>query len=140
MDITWASIFKIMAAGLATYVLLPAALVLRDWLLWHLINFYILNDKLRNEVRRYAYLAQQWNEEFSGKREFHGDEIDQGLNYLKRSQDAQDELQKSKLFIDRKSRFLTWLLKHYKQEAVNPIGEWKKQAAEELKRRSGETS
>lgn len=140
MDITWVSIFKIMAAGLATYVLLPAALVLRDWLLWHLINFYILNNKLRKEVRRYACLAQQWNEQFSGKRKFPGDEIDQGLNYLKRSQDTQDELQKSKLFIDRKSRFLTWLLKHYKQEAVNPISEWKKQAVDELKRRSGETS
>lgn len=140
MDITWAAIFKVIIAGLVTYVLLPAALILRDWLLWHLINIYILNDNLRKEVRRYAFLAQQWNEEFAGKREFDGDKFDEGLSYLKRTQDAQEELQKCKLYIDRKSRFLTWLLRHYKQEAVNPIGEWKKQAAEEMKRRSGESS
>jgi len=51
---------------------------------------------------------------------------------LEASQKAQEEIQKVKLYIDQKSRFLAWLLKHYKQDAINPIGEWKKQAKEEL--------
>ncbi len=140
MEITWSAIGKVLVAGIATYVLLPAALIARDYILWKLINAYVLNNKLREEVRRYARLAENWNKKFSGKREFSGSSDDDFLNFLDASQKAQEEIQKVKLYIDRNSRFLTWLLKHYKQDAINPIGEWKKQAKEELEKRQQHTS
>lgn len=139
MDITWVSIGKIVIAGLATYVLLPAALILRDFLLWKLIDAYILNDTLRSEVRKYAYLADNWNKSFVEKKTFDAAD-DDFREYLAASQKLSDEINKSKLFIDRKSQFLTWLLKHYKQDAPNPIGDWKRQAKDEIERRAQKNS
>ena len=136
MDITWAAIGKVMVAGLATYVLLPAVLIVRDYVLWRLINAYILNDSLRKAVRRYASLADHWNEKYAGTREF-GSDHDEFLKDWESSEKAMREIQDVKLYIDRKSRFLTWLLRHYKQEQINPIGDWKKQAKEEVEKRKG---
>ena len=128
-----------MVAGLATYVLLPAALILRDYILWRLIDAYILNDALRKEVRNYAHLADNWNTNFSGQKTFEAAD-EEFHKHMASSQKLGDELNKSKLFIDRKSQFLTWLLKHYKQDAPNPIGDWKKQAKEEIERRAERNS
>jgi hypothetical protein len=135
MDITWSAILKVMIAGLATYVLLPAALILRDMLLWKLINTLILNDGLRKKIRDYALKADEYNVKYSGEHKFEGDEFENGLDFLSASQKAQNEIQDLRLYINRKSRFLNWLLVHYKQEFDNPIQEWKKQAKEEIDRR-----
>jgi hypothetical protein len=139
MDITWAAIGKILLAGFASYILLPAALILRDQVLWKVITTYILNDKLRNEIRTYARLADHWNKNFAGKKNFDGDAFEGFAKHVESSQKAQDELNKSKLYIDRKSRLLSLLLKHYKHEAINPIGEWKKQAHKEIEKHNNES-
>lgn len=135
MDISWNAILKVMVAGLATYVLLPAALILRDMLLWELINRLILNRKLRKKVRDYAFLANEYNKKYSGQHEFREGELENGLVFMAESQKLQDDIQDHRLYINRKSRLLSWLLTHYKQEFKNPIQEWKEQAKEEVERR-----
>ena len=135
MDISWSAILKVMLAGFATFVLLPAALIIRDMILWKLINFFILNDKLRMKIRDYALKAELYNEKYSGQHSFDESQIEKGLKFLTESQKAQDEIQDLKLLINRKSRFLNWLLVHYKQDYVNPINDWKKQAKEEIDNR-----
>jgi hypothetical protein len=132
MDITWVTIGKILVAGFATYILLPGALVFRDQVLWKVITTFILNDKLRSEVRRYARLADTWNKNYVGKKEFGEDSEQELFKHLDASQKLQDEINKSKLYIDRQSRLISLLLKHYKHEAPNPIADWKKQAKVEL--------
>jgi hypothetical protein len=134
MDITWSAILKVMIAGLATYVLLPAALILRDMLLWKIINVFILSDKLRKKIREYAYSADVYNQKYSGKHDFGENEIESGLSFMAESQKAQDHIQDLRLYINRKSRLLGWLLIHYKQEFNNPIQEWKEQAKAEVER------
>jgi hypothetical protein len=54
MDITWATIFKVLVVGIGTYVVFPVALILRDYLLWKFINAYILNETLMKNIREYA--------------------------------------------------------------------------------------
>ena len=65
--LTWNAIFKILLVGLGTYVFLPLFLILRDAVLWKVINIFILNDKLRKEIRRYVILTNSWNETYAGK-------------------------------------------------------------------------
>lgn len=57
MDITWGAIGKVLLAGLATYVLLPGVLILRDSILWRLINTFILTGDLQIKIRRYVELV-----------------------------------------------------------------------------------
>src|SRR5690606_30078371 len=64
MDLSWSAILKVLVAGLATYVLMPAFLILRDLMLWRMVNVFILHDKLRTEVRRYVSMAHQWNTKY----------------------------------------------------------------------------
>ena len=65
MDITWATILKVLIAGIGTYVVFPAALILRDYLLWKFINAYILNETLMKHIREYATIITIWNNNFA---------------------------------------------------------------------------
>lgn len=148
MDLTWGSILKVLVAGLATYVLMPAFLILRDYVLWLVVKTFILNDKLRTEVLRYAAMANEWNAKYAEveSRIDHtddetvfsigGDQVTQEvwLKHNKETEDLQKSIMEVKLYIDRKSRLLTWLFRHYKQETENPIPEWKKQAGSRVER------
>lgn len=148
MDLSWGSIFKVLVAGLATYVLMPAFLILRDYVLWRVVNAFILNDKLRSEVLRYAAMAHQWNTKYVSveSRLEEAEELtvysingkhvteEAWFRYQKEVDDLQKEIMKAKLYIDRKSRLLTWLFRHYKQETENPIPEWKKQARDQVEK------
>ena len=67
MDISWGAIGKILLAGIATYVLLPAVLIIRDAVLWKLINKFILTSKLQLEIRRYVELIHDWNTKYAGE-------------------------------------------------------------------------
>ncbi len=121
-----------MVAALATYVLLPAVLVLRDYVIWKLVSVYVLNDNLRSEIRRYAMLSDDYKKNCSGSHDFPLGKEKEGFAFVAKSQKVSDELNKTKFYIDRKSRFLSWMLKHYKQDGKNPIDEWLKQAHEEV--------
>ena len=153
MDLSWGAIAKVMLAGLGTYILLPAFLVLRDAVLWMAINKYILTGDLQGKVRRYAELQHKWNTEYAGKVNISSSEegvtytfkgqnisVEQWQQHSKSSELVRSELRDLKLNIDRKAKFLKWLLKHYQQEAVDPINEWKKQEDERLQRMFSENS
>jgi len=147
MDLTWGTIFKVLVAGLGTYTLLPAFLILRDFILWKLIGAYILNADLRAKLKQYVYLANKWNTEFckqatrsnkDGKTVFVIDgepsSQEEFNKYLSDSERLSKQINELDLFIGRKSRFLDWMLQHYKQQGSNPIQDWKDK---ELKRITG---
>ncbi|MGQ8367433.1 hypothetical protein [Glaciecola sp. 1036] len=145
MDLTWGAIFKVIIAGLGTYTVLPAFLILRDYLIWKLIGAYILNDDLQSKIKQFVFLTTEWNTKYcknatrtnkdgievyiiDGQPATKG-EFDQYLVDMDRVSKLINELD---LFINRKSRFLNWMLKHYKQEGSNPIQAWKDKELERL--------
>ncbi|MDH3343124.1 MAG: hypothetical protein OEM07_05320, partial [Gammaproteobacteria bacterium] len=65
MELTWGTIGKLLVTGLGTYVIFPAILILRDFLLWKFINIFILNKKLREQIRTYATRRSIWNSAFA---------------------------------------------------------------------------
>jgi hypothetical protein len=145
MDLTWGAIGKILIAGLGTYTLLPAFLILRDYLLWKLIGAYILNDDLRSKLKQFVFLANEWNIKFCGQatgsykdessvylidgKSVTREKFDQ---YLLDSDVMSKKINELELFINRKSRFLDWLLQHYKQQGSNPIKQWKEKELERI--------
>lgn len=146
MDISWAAIGKILIAGLASYVLLPAALILRDFILWKLINAYILNTKLREAIKRQAILINLWKKTYAvnknttlkdGKTTYsinNKSVTKEKMNaHEKDSENVKKSIEENEIYIKRKSNLLTWLLKHYKQDNLNPINEWLKKDTEQLK-------
>jgi hypothetical protein len=147
MDLTLGAIFKVIVAALATYTVLPVFLILRDYLIWKLIGVYILNDNLRSKLKQFVFLTSEWNIKYcknatrtdkdgievyviDGQPASKG-EFDQYLADMDRVSKLINELD---LFINRKSRFLNWMLKHYKQEGSNPIQAWKEKELERLNR------
>jgi hypothetical protein len=146
LDITWSAVGKIVLAALGTYVFLPAALILRDYILWKLIGAYILNSALREQITRYAVLANTWNTQFTGKKtiESEKDKTTYMINgvevspqefnrHLEDSRKLEASIDEAEFFIRRKSKFLNYLIKHYKQDATNPIEEWVKKEMERVK-------
>ena len=145
MDITWGALGKLLLAGLGTYVMLPAVLILRDYILWKFIKAYILNDKLRQKVKAHAVFVHGWNKDFAydvkitskdgeatyvvGEKEL---SLDEFKLYRQKADKMEKQIEETKLFINRKSNFLNWLLKHYKQDATNPIDEWFKSDTKRL--------
>lgn len=145
MDISWGAIGKILLAGIATYVLLPAVLIIRDAVLWKLINKFILTSKLQLEIRRYVELIHDWNTKYAGEACISS--TDKGTKYTinsrevtaeqfyrndEKSRELKDELWPLELKLHRKAKFLKWLLKHYQQEAIDPINEWKESEEKRL--------
>mgnify|MGYP003624364211 CR=1 FL=1 len=137
MDLTWVAIFKVLIAGLGTYTLLPAFLILRDLLLWKLIGAYILNDDLRLKLKQYVFLINEWNAKYckkatrsieDGKYVFiiDGQPVTQEefSAYSSDLDKMSEKINELDLFINRKSRFLDWMLQHYKQQGSNPIQAW----------------
>ncbi len=136
MEITWATIGKILLAGIGTYVIFPAALILRDFLLWKFINAFILNEALMKNIREYAIRVNIWNNNFAVKTSMQLKDTDVlytidgekvSVKKWKEHHDGSDNLaklmQENKLYIDRKSNFLDWILKHYNQERSDPIND-----------------
>lgn len=151
MDITWSAIGKLLFAGLGTYVFFPAALIFRDYVLWKFIHKFILNEKLDRSIREYAVLVNIWNTKFAVKTHFgikDGvttsiiDDQDVTLIEWKAYHDDRERVEKSMdendLYIRRQSNFLTWMLKHYKQDATNPINDWLNKDIERMKVRKVE--
>lgn len=137
MKLTWSAIGKLLITGLTTYVVFPAVLILRDFLLWKFINFFILNKNLRNQIRTYATRRSLWNSAFAvdinidnkdGKTcyQIDGKEIsnEEWKQHTKARDNLSNLMNENILFIQRQSKFLDWMLKHYKQDSVNPIDKW----------------
>lgn len=145
MDISWATIGKVMLAGIGTYILLPAFLVIRDAVLWWAINRYILNGQAQLNVRRYVELRCKWDTKYAGNTRIKSDE--HGSKYFikgnevaqeefnrhsSRSDEIRKDLMKLKIDLDRRAKFLKWMLKHYQQEPIDPINEWIKDEEKRL--------
>ena len=143
MDITWATIGKLLLTGLSTYVVFPAVLIFRDYLLWKFIDYFILNEKLHEKIRGYAIRANMWNETYAIKKSkgikdgkgtytLNGKEVTQKQwnDHKAIEDDLRKYMQTDMHYIKRKAVFLSWLLKHYKQDESNPIDGWLKDAIE----------
>lgn len=151
LDISWGAIGKVLIAGLGTYVLLPAALVLRDFVLWRVIDAYILNRELRSKIEQHADLVHMWNKEYAvdrcvrhegGKTTYtiNGEKVtpQQWEQHRLASDRTEKSIEEIDLYIRRKSNFLNWLMRHYKQDATNPIPDWFQNDVERLKKRDVE--
>lgn len=145
MDLTWGAILKVIVAGLGTYVFMPLFMAARDFVLWKIINKYILNGALELKVRRYVELKNKWNAEFIGNSrastndgntiyEINGKQVEASdwAAHLEESKRISRELGELTVHIDRKAWFLKLLITHYKQQAVDPINDWKKYEEERL--------
>ncbi len=136
MDFTVSTgtLFKIAGITIGTYVLLPLFLVIRDYLLWKIIDRFIITEELQHKISLYSSYLVQWNNNYVGKVElqknqqtvrFSINEIEVSEedwnNYRKNRDQLQNEMNKTIWFIQRRSNLVTWLLKHYKQDSDNPI-------------------
>lgn len=134
-DISWSAILKLMLAGVFTYVVMPALLVLKDLVLHLVIGKWILTDHLNTLIMMCEndrwFLNNRYNRkvevtyrtdgarfEIDGstvsREEFN--EYEKGRNFhVKRFEYADSK-------ITFRRNLITWLTKHYKQaEAGNPI-------------------
>jgi hypothetical protein len=145
MDLTWYAIFKVCFAGLVTYTILPAFLILRDFLLGKLIKTYILNEDLRSKLKQFVFLVNEWNTKYckeasrsnkDGNNVFViGGQPATQKEFNKYSSDSIEislKINELDFFIKRRSKFLDWMLHHYKQQGLNPIQAWKDKELERL--------
>ena len=152
-DLSWSIIVKVLLAGLVTYVLLPLALVGRDFLLWKVIDWFVLNSKLQSRIHMYAndvwYLRTKYNGDMVQGR---GD--DGTLTYsisgrpvtkqeFERYWNAWEFHDKraavSNLYVQRRHNLMVWLIRHYKlDKEENPIPKWQESAYKNVETRSKE--
>jgi len=128
------TLLKIAGISVGTYVLLPLFLVLRDYLLWQIIDRFIITEDLENKINLYSACLVQWNNEYVGSATIQNtagivryciDEADVSkeelTSYRENRDKLQSEMNKTIWFIQRRSNLVSWLLKHYKQDSDNPI-------------------
>lgn len=134
LDISIWALFKIALIAIGTYVLLPMFLVLRDYILWNIIDHFIITKSLIAKINAYAQFLVQWNNEFVGNISIDNekgktvyrvnDEVvskekfDQFRNERDQLQSAMNE---AIWYIQRRSNLVGWLLQHYKQDSNNPV-------------------
>jgi hypothetical protein len=133
MDISWVSIGKVLVSFLGVYLVLPFLLLIRDLLLWKVICKVCLTKGLRNDVRRRAMFAYEWNTKHAVKMELNGNGyfIDGKAVTQKEFHKHEDrgdflssEISQLDLTINARSKIVGLLIKHYKHDAKNPVGDW----------------
>lgn len=149
--VSWSAILKVVAAGIAVYVIQPLLLVIRDAVLWRAIERWILNKDLD------IWIAKAVADEESLKtfpELIHADYSQKvpvfkhdGLVVPQQVHESVERAQqstKSRLLsmyarIDSRKRRLDWILRHYKQPTEeNPIVErlrQERELREEIKNR-----
>lgn len=112
MDITWESIFRILAVGMGTYIFLPLLLIIRDMLLWKVITTCLLSKKLRESIKQYALLVHRWNTKYTVKAKHDGSGYFLGeeqitkaqfSEYLEHMDTTSDKINELDLYIQLKS-------------------------------------
>lgn len=150
MDITWASILKLVigavSGGFLTYIFLPLALILREFLLWRLIRNFLLTAKLRQSIHRYSVLVYEWNTSghagvtsVNATGCFIGDKkvaLDEFSKFVDRGEYLSEEIELLNSYISGRSRLVSLLIKHFNQSAENPIPRWKKQQYDSVEKLS----
>lgn len=154
LTIGWGTIAKLLLAGIGTYVLIPAFLVVRDWLLWKSIEKFILIDRLRALITMRANDVWYLNNKYNYQRQVKMGQ-DGSKYYLNDIEVSWEEFNNVNAAIEFhsnradvagtnivwKSNLLNWLLRHYKQEGdSNPIVKWEKAANEKINRQMANKS
>jgi hypothetical protein len=154
LQISWETLGKLTLAGVGTYVLAPALLVLRDIVLWKVIRRFVLNDKLYRQIQMRAndvwYLNNRYNysrsieDSTSGTKYFLNDTEVSEMEFQKISDAISfhgKRADRAAAEIRWKSNLLNWLLRHYSQEnSANPIPNWESEALERVERREQRAS
>jgi hypothetical protein len=65
LDVTWATIGKLIFAGVVTYVIAPVLLVLRDWVLRKILEKFVLTESLRKMITEYTWKEHLYRSEYS---------------------------------------------------------------------------
>lgn len=137
IDISTASIIKVLLGGLFTYFIFPAVLVGRDMFLHYIIQKFITNSSLNSLIRicesdrwylknRYSKTARAkiGTEKNPSKFLIDDEEVEykQFQEYVKNKEFHQTRYYITNASISRKHNLIVWLFKHYKQaEGDNPI-------------------
>ena len=150
IEITWLSLLKIFLAGIFTYVVFPSFLVLRDFLLWKIVDVFILTSTLQARITMYAedawYINNKYNKTTTVQKnngepcEYYldGEKINKETykEYSERRNFHTERAESSNNFIIRKHNLLVWLFKNYKQEkGSNPIPKWQEKARKRVEER-----
>lgn len=147
MDITWATIFKLIITG----GILPLLFVLRDLILRKLTEVFILNDKLQKQIIRYVYLINIQNEKYAKTIRSiheHGKETKFTLDrkeitekeyndYDKKSGEIVELIYKLELKIQKKALIVDRMIAYYKHGMTNPVNKWVKMEKERVKNKQG---
>lgn len=152
IQISWETIFRLLLAGIVTYVIAPALLVLRDLVLWKIIEVLILNDKLRVDVELWASARWMLQNVLNKKPGFSLDSQGAPTSYSLDGKTVPKEafdkyFNERRVYEERvttlgpklqfKNNLVGWLLRHYKQEGEqNPVSELINATIEDTERRS----
>lgn len=139
LEIPWETIFKLILAGAFTFVIAPGLLVLRDLLLWKIIEKFVITNKLQIDMEVWA--SAQWmlanyltkRPGFSLSKDgvpteymLDGQPVSEDAfdKYINKRRSYEDKVVKLGPRIQFKINLVRWLLKHYKQESEsNPVQE-----------------
>jgi len=118
-----------------------------------MINRFILTGQAQINMRRYVELRHEWNTRYAGIKKIMSDEngsahfinheevTPENFNqHTRRSDDVRKEMRRLKIDLDRRAKFLRWMLKHYQQEPLDPINEWKKEEEKRLQNNAGKAN
>jgi hypothetical protein len=148
LELSWAVVLKICVAGLATYVILPFCLVIRDSLILKAIEKYVITPELHMYLRMYAsdrwLLENKYNKDtlsdFSVEPpvfKIHGQAVskDKLDDYKNNHKFHEDRLYGVSAKLKLRSNLIIWLTKHYKlDELKNPIPELQKKYCESFEK------
>jgi len=153
IEISWATIGKLVIAGLATYVLLPLALVVRDWLLRKTIQKIVLTQNCKKKITELAWLERQLDKHYSQPsgggwkdgEEFYriGEKIVPQHEYLKycgKQHEIMSRLKILELELHNRSSVMAWVFHRYKQAEPNPVPQWVEEARERFKNFGGKAT
>lgn len=153
LDITWTTIAKLMLAGFATYVIAPALLVLRDWVLRKTLEKFVYTESLQKMISEFAWKEHLLDSKYSssfgggfrdGKEYFMvGDRevsLAEHVDYSAKQHDLIQSTQMLFVKINGKAAMINWLFRHYKQDEANPIPEWLEQERKRFSRNDSQAN
>ncbi|MGM0951340.1 MAG: hypothetical protein ACQEW7_00025 [Pseudomonadota bacterium] len=152
ISIAWTTILKIIATGALVYVIVPALLVLRDALLWWVLERSLVNSTLEKAIIDRSNVLRLLKGELSLAETIvgSGDDIefylddkrvswDEFEKYSSRRDSVINRLQRAEALIVRRKKIIDWFISHYKLTSMsNPIPEIEPSTKEYLKRLSVE--
>ncbi|WP_447077362.1 hypothetical protein [Vibrio alginolyticus] len=133
VELAWSSLLKIMSLGVLTYVVAPLLMVVRDSILWWVINKLVFTKKARKVVAEYV-LEKSWLDcadilPFrvlgSGEEQrfyLNEREVTPELWFHQKEhwEKTSEKVAKQEVYLNSLEKRIDRLLQHYKLEDVNP--------------------